>query len=44
VANPEQAEAIMQQELGRKFVNVLEDAGVLKDLFAFIRFINILNK
>jgi len=34
VANPEQAEAIMQQELGRKFVNVLEDAGVLKDLFA----------
>ena len=38
-----QAEKILHQELGKKFVRVLEDAGVLKNLEAFERFINKLN-
>jgi len=38
-----QAKNILHQELGKKFVRVLEDAGVLKNLEAFERFINKLN-
>lgn len=41
---PEDAEAILQEELGKKFVRVLEDAGVLKEKEAFQRFIDTLNK
>ncbi|MDQ0428608.1 UDPglucose--hexose-1-phosphate uridylyltransferase [Planomicrobium stackebrandtii] len=41
---PEDAEAILQDELGKKFVRVLEDAGVLKETEAFQRFITTLNK
>ncbi len=44
ISDPEQAEAILQKELGKKFVRVLEDAGVLKEREAFDRFINTLNK
>jgi len=39
----EEAEAILQKELGKKFVRVLEDAGVLKEPAAFERFIDTLN-
>ncbi|MDF2858073.1 MAG: galactose-phosphate uridylyltransferase [Neobacillus sp.] len=39
----QQAETILQKELGDKFVRVLEDAGVLKERQAFERFINTLN-
>ncbi|PSL40093.1 UTP-hexose-1-phosphate uridylyltransferase [Planomicrobium soli] len=42
-ANSEEAEAVLQKELGKKFVRVLEDAGVLKDRKAFERFIHTLN-
>lgn len=38
-----QAENILHQELGKIFVRVLEDAGVLKNLESFERFINKLN-
>lgn len=44
ISLPEDAEALLQKELGRKFVRVLEDAGVLKEQEAFERFINTLNK
>lgn len=44
VADFNQAEAILHQELGKKFVKVLEDAGVMKDREAFERFIHKLNK
>ncbi|WP_342429480.1 UDP-glucose--hexose-1-phosphate uridylyltransferase [Neobacillus sp. FSL H8-0543] len=44
ISDPEQAEAILQKELGKKFVRVLEDAGVLKERETFDRFINTINK
>lgn len=44
ISLPEDAEALLQKELGKKFVRVLEDAGVLKEQEAFERFIKILNK
>ncbi|SDN26415.1 UDP-glucose--hexose-1-phosphate uridylyltransferase [Bacillus sp. OK048] len=44
LSDSEQAEVILREELGKKFVRVLEDAGVLKDREAFNRFINTLNK
>ena len=40
----EDVEVLLQKELGRKFVRVLEDAGVLKETAAFERFISTLNK
>lgn len=40
---PEEADAVLREELGKKFVRVLEDAGVLKDERAFKRFIDALN-
>lgn len=40
---PEEADAVLREELGKKFVRVLEDAGVLKDERAFNRFIDALN-
>ncbi|MCP8969854.1 UDP-glucose--hexose-1-phosphate uridylyltransferase [Ectobacillus ponti] len=40
----EQAERIVQEELGKKFVRVLQDAGVLKDRDAFERFIQTVNQ
>ena len=40
----EDVEVLLQKELGRKFVRVLEDAGVLKETKAFERFISTLNK
>ena len=43
IADREQAESILQAELGKKFVRCLEDAGVLKEKFAFERFIDTLN-
>lgn len=44
VSTNEQAEAIVREELGRKFVRCLEDAGVLTEREAFERFIDTLNK
>ena len=44
VTEPKQADAILQQELGKKFVKVLEDAGVFKEHSAFERFIDKVNK
>jgi len=44
IADQEQAESILQAELGKKFVRCLEDAGVLKEQIAFERFIDSLNK
>lgn len=44
IADREQAESILQAELGKKFVRCLEDAGVLKGQNAFERFIDSLNK
>jgi UDPglucose--hexose-1-phosphate uridylyltransferase len=44
IADREQAESILQAELGKKFVRCLEDAGVLKEQEAFKRFIDTLNK
>nr|WP_263325299.1 UDP-glucose--hexose-1-phosphate uridylyltransferase [Neobacillus sp. Marseille-Q6967] len=40
----EKAEFILREELGKKFVRCLEDAGVLKEQEAFERFIDILNQ
>ena len=40
----EDVEVLLQKELGKKFVRVLEDAGVLKETAAFERFISTLNK
>lgn len=42
--NKQYAEEIVQKELGKKFVRVLEDAGVFKDDTAFQRFITKLNQ
>jgi UDPglucose--hexose-1-phosphate uridylyltransferase len=44
IADREQAESILQAELGKKFVRCLEDAGVLKEQEAIKRFIDTLNK
>ncbi|WP_068675161.1 UDP-glucose--hexose-1-phosphate uridylyltransferase [Oceanobacillus sp. Castelsardo] len=44
VTDEEQAEKIIQDELGHKFVRVLEDAGVFKERQAIDRFIATLNK
>ena len=44
VSRREDAEVLLRKEVGKKFVRVLEDAGVLKDVEAFKRFINTLNK
>ncbi len=44
LSTSEQAEEILREELGKKFVRVLQDAGVLKDREAFNRFITTLNK
>ncbi|MEH7177024.1 UDP-glucose--hexose-1-phosphate uridylyltransferase [Neobacillus vireti] len=44
LSDSEQAETILREELGKKFVRVLQDAGVLKEQEAFNRFINTLNK
>ncbi|TWT27095.1 UDP-glucose--hexose-1-phosphate uridylyltransferase [Planomicrobium sp. CPCC 101110] len=43
LSTAEEAEAVLQKELGEKFVRVLEDAGVFKDRQAFDRFIHTLN-
>lgn len=43
LSSPEDAQAILEKELGKKFARVLEDAGVLKETAAFERFINTLN-
>lgn len=40
----DQAESILREELGKKFVKVLEDAGVLKEQETILRFINTLNE
>lgn len=44
VSDKKQAEEIVRDELGRKFVRVLEDAGVFKERLAFEKFIKALNK
>ncbi|WP_411801538.1 UDP-glucose--hexose-1-phosphate uridylyltransferase [Bacillus glycinifermentans] len=44
VSAPEEAESIVREELGKKFVKALEDAGVLKDREAYLRFIDTVNK
>src|SRR5690625_596636 len=44
LSNVEQAEKILQIELGKKFARVLADAGVFKERDAFERFIGTLNK
>lgn len=44
IANCEQAEALVREELGKKFVRILEDAGVLKEPQAFKRFIHAVNE
>ncbi|MBM7662728.1 UDPglucose--hexose-1-phosphate uridylyltransferase [Bacillus mesophilus] len=43
ITNREQAETIVKEELGKKFVKCLEDAGVLKTKDAFERFITFFN-
>ncbi|MUV36880.1 UDP-glucose--hexose-1-phosphate uridylyltransferase [Lentibacillus sp. JNUCC-1] len=43
VTSEKEADNIIEKELGRKFVRVLEDAGVLKDEPAFQRFIETIN-
>jgi UDPglucose--hexose-1-phosphate uridylyltransferase len=44
LTNSEEAESILHTELGKKFVRVLQDAGVMKEQEAFNRFIYTLNK
>jgi UDPglucose--hexose-1-phosphate uridylyltransferase len=44
LTNSEEAESILHAELGKKFVRVLQDAGVMKEQEAFNRFIYTLNK
>ncbi|MFJ7936108.1 UDP-glucose--hexose-1-phosphate uridylyltransferase [Sporosarcina sp. NPDC096371] len=44
LSSHEQAETILEKELGAKFAKVLGDAGVFKDNLASERFINTLNK
>ncbi|KON90102.1 galactose-1-phosphate uridylyltransferase [Sporosarcina globispora] len=43
IRNKEQADEIIQKELGKKFVKALEDAAVFKDRSAFERFIETLH-
>ncbi|KQL18030.1 UDP-glucose--hexose-1-phosphate uridylyltransferase [Cytobacillus solani] len=43
-SNKEQVDSILLEELGKKFVRCLEDAGVFKEHEAFKRFIHTLNK
>ncbi|AUD13149.1 MULTISPECIES: UDP-glucose--hexose-1-phosphate uridylyltransferase [unclassified Planococcus (in: firmicutes)] len=44
IASHEHAEALVREELGKKFVRILEDAGVLKEQQAFKRFIHAVNE
>ncbi|MED1738090.1 UDP-glucose--hexose-1-phosphate uridylyltransferase [Bacillus swezeyi] len=44
ISSPEHAELVLQKELGNKFVKALEDAGVLKERKAFMRFIDAVNQ
>lgn len=44
ISTPEDADKILEKELGMKFARVLEDAGVFKHQQAFKRFIRTLNK
>src|SRR5699024_6389201 len=44
ISDTNEAERIMEKELGDKFARVLEDAGVFKNHEAFKRFIDVLNK
>src|SRR5699024_9562192 len=44
LSSANQAEEILQKELGKKFARVLADAGVFKERDAFERFIGTLNK
>lgn len=44
ISDYNRAKEILKQELGKKFVKILEDAGVYKEKEAFQRFIEILNK
>ncbi len=43
ISSVSEAELIVQKELGKKFVRVLEDAGVFKEKQAFQHFLNTLN-
>ncbi|OLS41316.1 UDP-glucose--hexose-1-phosphate uridylyltransferase [Bacillus sp. MRMR6] len=43
ITSPEQAEFILREELGKKFVKVLENAGVFKDRGSFEKFLHTLN-
>jgi UDPglucose--hexose-1-phosphate uridylyltransferase len=43
-ADSEEAEGVLQKELGKKFARVLEDAGVLKTRESFEEFITALNR
>jgi len=40
----DEAQSILREELGKKFVRILEDAGVLKEAEAFKRFIHAINE
>src|SRR5699024_10426337 len=44
LSSANQAEDILQRELGKKLARVLADAGVLSERHAFERFIGTLNK
>ncbi|WP_067730946.1 UDP-glucose--hexose-1-phosphate uridylyltransferase [Oceanobacillus damuensis] len=44
LTDPEQVDDVIKRELGKKFVRILEDAGVFKEKAAFYRFIKTLNK
>lgn len=44
LSSADQAQSVLQEELGKKFVRCLEDAGVLKEQEAFERFIDTLNQ
>ncbi|ASN04155.1 UDP-glucose--hexose-1-phosphate uridylyltransferase [Virgibacillus necropolis] len=44
LSDEEEAQTVLQKELGKKFARVLEDAGVFKGKVAFERFIEALNK
>jgi UDPglucose--hexose-1-phosphate uridylyltransferase len=43
ISSREQAEFILREELGKKFVRVLEDAGVFKERESFERFLHTIN-
>ncbi|MBY7142879.1 UDP-glucose--hexose-1-phosphate uridylyltransferase [Virgibacillus sp. NKC19-3] len=44
ISSPEQVDQIIENELGKKFARVLEDAGVFKEQATFNRFIRTLNE